>query len=724
MSHNDANTRKKKKLFFEHISGFGLAMIIVMLVFFIVGASTMGVFNSSGKSYHAQKEETVVFFLDYDQNAQSGLAQIYLNVGTIFVQPGMEGSLKMEYSSGSTSNISWSSGSRMGTRKIANLYSNDSENVGADVPLDKRVFTGANYNWVSMYQFDNNTLSTTYRLIRLTASQEMLINEVVFLHKEGKVIPAYTDADQIEEQLHAKYSEEQYPIVKQLFRENSSTACNLIDRQNNVSSGNSWRTTFTDAEIYTLMQFENMFLGHSASQDSYYPIDSDFGSLGTIILSLGVFVFGKSTFGLRFMPLLCTTLLIGLLFLFARRLFKSEGFGFLTGLLFAIGGTAFTVGRTGLAIAPLALLMVGCYYLMYRFYARGIRTETPLRSSLNVLFSGLCFAGAFSIWANSWMIALGAVALFAFGVLRMFRRQRIAEEEISGAVREKNARETDPSARAANLEQAEAEQAKSAARFAYNLRVAIVFFAAAFLLGTLIVLVLSALPSYLSYVRHFDTPAEPKLGFFTLLGKMIAGTCSVTNFTVLTRENAANAFSWLVGYKGATLFTASDGEWYRALNVQNNILMTFSALVGFVISTIYVVVYFVVGGKDNPEYRKHFHKIGRSYLVITCGSFLTLLACAVIPQMSAVYSMLFYAFYLGYIPLTFFIMNAHDTSKPTVLFGKIALNRTMKVLTVAVALYAILCVASLPMYFAFGVPASLAHGLFGWTSLANNGFYR
>ena len=61
---------------FAALSKFSLAAIILMLVFFVVGASTMGVFNSPGKSYHAQKNEAAYFYLDYDANNQSGLANI------------------------------------------------------------------------------------------------------------------------------------------------------------------------------------------------------------------------------------------------------------------------------------------------------------------------------------------------------------------------------------------------------------------------------------------------------------------------------------------------------------------------------------------------------------------------------------------------------------------------------------------------------------------------
>ena len=115
------------------------------------------------------------------------------------------------------------------------------------------------------------------------------------------------------------------------------------------------------------------------------------------------------------------------------------------------------------------------------------------------------------------------------------------------------------------------------------------------------------LPAYYSYVRLYDNPAAPHMSFFALVSEMVNNTRNVSNLTSLTDANAMNAFSWLLGLKGATAFTASSDNMYVALNVQNNIAMTLSALVGFIVSTVYVIVYFAAGGKDNPEYLSLIH---------------------------------------------------------------------------------------------------------------------
>lgn len=689
--------QKNKKSIFSKLSGFGLATIILMLVFFIVGATTMGVFNSVGKSAHLYSDSQIVFFLDFEEKSQSELAKVYFNFGSIYTEQGSNATVTMQYSSGSGSSVSWSSGSKLGAKKVANLYSGDDETLSAN-----------NYNWNGeLFDMSSNTLSSSYRLIKLTVSDEMLINEVVFVDKNDKVIPAYAAySTKLDEKLAKKYSDESvYLRVKQLIKSNPNDAKNVLDSQNKFKLGESYRYNFTENEIYSLIQIDNIFLGKGAESDSVYSGDTDFGSLATLILSFGTLIFGKSTFGLRFMPLVATTLLLGLIYLFAKKLFKSDGFAFMAAVLFAIGGFAFTVGRIGMALSALALLILGCYYLMYRFYENGINEQTPIRSVLNVFFSGLCFAGAFSIWAHSWIIAIGAAVIFIIKIVKMFieKKQAITEAE--------------------NLEE-EISTYPIAADYNYSIKISIAMFIASFVFATFVIAVLTALPSYLSYVRMYDDVANPKLGLFALVGKMLENTTNISNFTSFNAANACNAFSWFIGLKGATLFSTSEGASYLALNVQNNILMTLTSLVGFIFSTVYVIVYFIAGGKDNPEYKKSFKVIGNTYLVLTLGTILSALASAVIPMTSMIYSMTFFVFYTAYIPLFGYICYSHDKSEKTLFFNKFALNKTLKVIIIVIAVCLLLFVASLPMTFGFKIPTGVEKVLFGWTSILNNGFFR
>lgn len=117
---NHGTVRGKKP--FAALSKFSLAAIILMLAFFVVGASTMGVFNSPGRAYHATKSDAAYFYLDYDTNNQSGLANIYVNIGAAYTEIGKDASITMQYSTGTSSSIAWSSGTRMGAQVRKRLY--------------------------------------------------------------------------------------------------------------------------------------------------------------------------------------------------------------------------------------------------------------------------------------------------------------------------------------------------------------------------------------------------------------------------------------------------------------------------------------------------------------------------------------------------------------------------------------------------------------------------
>lgn len=697
MENQNATT---KKSFFDKISKFELATLIFLLVFFIVGATTMGSFNSIGKSANLYKDDVVYFFLDYDANSSSKLQKVYFNFGAIQVGAGEKATVNMQYSTGSGSSISWSS-SKLGSKSVANLHAKQVEQEGETAGKAETLASANNYNWLELYNLKGNEITTSYRLIKLTVSQETQINEIVFLGDNGKRIPAYSNfSSALDTKLKSKYTDgtSAYLNVKSLFTAGaySSSYSNLLDAQKNFKFKDGWRYNFTQSEVYTLIQKDNLFIGNSAESDSVYMADTDFGSLSTLILSLGTLIFGTSTFGLRIMPLLFTTLLIGLIYLFIRKLLKSNAFAFLGAVLFALGGLALTVGRTGLGFSLLALLLLACYYFMYKFYENGVDNEKPITSALNILYSGLCFAGAFSIFAHSWIIALGAVALFALGVVKTVKNRKIAIEEAG-------------------------ENSYSVARqHNYNIKISVLFFVASFVFATFIVCILSVIPSYISYVRVYDDIASPKLSIFALVGKMLENTTNVSNLTTFTRANSINAFAWFISLKGATEYFVSNAGGNIAFNIQNNLAMTLTSLVGFIISTVYVITYLVAGGKNNPEYKKNFSKIANTYLVITAGSVLSALACAIIPATSVLYGMLFYVFYTAYIPLLAYIGYSHDKSKK----DKFGLNNAMLVIFIALAVYLVLFLASLPMTFAFGMPEKLANVLFGWTSMINNGFFR
>lgn len=695
-------------------SKFTKAAFFLVLALFIVGACTIGGFNGGGSAYLAEEGSTVAFYLDYQDGAT--LDKVYLNAGTAYAETGTAFTVTVRTSSNSS--LSWITSYGFGAKKISNLYSSDAEALGT------------NYDWVQLRDESNTTaLSTSRRLVQLEFSCPVLVNEVVFVDTNGNVIPAYVEADDVRELL----GEEQWVTWGTTFRAQSGNEglANLLDAQQNVETGNTVYSDFTEDEMYTLMQIENIVeLGSRVPDGGVFNADTDHGAFAVLPYVLSTLIFGRSAFGLRIVSVLFTAALVWMIWLLARELFahgdkEKEGWAFLTACLFAGGGLALTVGRLGLYLPMLAFLIVSSFYFMYRFFTRGISEERPAKSACNILVSGLLFALAVASDPKMLLAGVGVVALFIAGAVRLERAYKAKRQALRAEMRDANAKETSREVMLENAAAAEEKSAALGAELSYARRLVYLLFFVSFAVGTFLFIVLSAIPSNSIFMRLYEAnPRSPTLGIFDYLGSMFGGAFSLTNATSLAAGNAVNAFGWFVGLKGATLFSASAEGTYSALNAQVNLAMAITALVGFLFLTAYTVLYYVTGGQKGAYASKHAPTVLRAYFVLLAGLVSSLLPYLFAGQVSAAQSMLFNCFYLAFIPLTFFTVSAQDTRERAKLFGRIRMNTAKWVLFWLLVLYAVIFVLSVPMYFGIPLSAAAAAGMFGWTTFVNNGLYR
>lgn len=720
-AYGSGNKSGKVKNFFARWSKFTKAALILVLALFVVGACTIGGFNGGGGACFLQADSSVVFYLDYQNSAT--LDKVYINAGTAYTEIGSTYTITVRTASAtSTSDSPWSSSYGFGAKTFSNVYSSSANAVGT------------NYNWVQVRDESNDsTLTSPRRLVMFTFSCDMLINEVVFVDTNGSVIPAYVDYDTVRAFFNAN-SSYQWDTFGTAFRTQRGYdgLSDLVDAQYNYTAGDTAYSNFTEDEMYTLMQIENVVeLGsRGLSQGSVFNADTDHGTFAVLPYALSTLIFGRSAFGLRIVSVLFMAATVWMIWLLARELFargdsKKEGWAFLTACLFAGGGLALTVGRLGLYLPMLAFFIVGSFYFMYRFFDRGLSEEKPAKSACNILVSGLLFALAVASDPKMLLAGVGIVALFIAGVVRLERQYRAKRQALRGEMREANAKET---SREVMLENAAAAEEKSAAlggELSYARRLVYLLFFAAFVLGSFLLIVLSAIPSYSALVYLYDpNPASATAGIFDLLGHMFGDAFSLTNATSFTAGNAVNAFGWFIGLKGATLFSATADGTYIALNAQVNLAMAVTALVGFLFLTAYTILYYVTGGQKGAYASKHAPTVLRAYFVLLAGLVSALLPYLFAGQVSAAQSMLFNCFYLAFIPLTFYTVSAQDTRERAKLLGRIRMNTAKWVLFWLLAVYAVIFVLSLPMVFCIPLPAAVAAGMFGWTTFANNGWYR
>ena len=722
--------QKKPKAARNRFTKFGIAAACLVLVFLIAGACTIGGFSSPGSAYYLPAEQYIVYYLDFreDENGDTAsLASVYVNVGAVYTDIGDTFTLEFRHgnASGSYTNGKFSSAG-MGKITLANIYQAPAEDTEGEESADTAAALGTNYGWVKAFDYTEDPVSySSYRLVRVAASCDMLLYGISFVDTQGEVIPAYT----AEADVRGFFGSSYWPSYRDLFRANDrSSAYGALGEPAALTdgtapaAGDTAYSQFTQDEKYTLLQMDNIRLG-SIVADGTYNASTDFGPLAALLPMLGTLVFGVCPFGLRIVPLLCTAGLIAVLYFFGKELLRRPGWGFLTAALTAFGGLALTVGRLGLAYAPIALCVVAAYWCMFRFFRRGVSAAKPAASACNVLASGLCFALAMALDPKCIFALLGLAGLFAAGMVRQKRKDAAALAKVRAAAAE--------GAEAAAAQYAsDAPQLDTAQSYAldtaqsYARRLAWLFAVLGFIAATVAFIALAFLPQYFTYMQLYEAdPSAPSLGFFTLLFRALGDAFTVSDVTALSAANAASCFGWLIGFKGATLFTAGEGGAYIALNAQANYAMLLVALVGFVYSTAYTVRYAFCGGQKRRDAGEFAFSAVAAYCVLTAGSLTSLLQYAFCGGANAAQSMLFYAFFFGYIPLLFALLRSRDASAPRVLFG-IRTDRTGILLACACALFIVVFALTLPMQFCIPLAEGAAAAMFGWTTLASNGVYR
>ena len=727
--------QKKPKAARNRFTKFGIAAACLVLVFLIAGACTIGGFSSPGSAYYLPAEQYIVYYLDFqeDENGDTAsLASVYVNVGAVYTDIGDTFTLEFRHgnASGSYTNGKFSSAG-MGKITLANIYQAPAEDTEGEEAADTAAALGTNYGWVKAFDYTEDPVSySSYRLVRVAASCDMLLYGISFVDTQGKVIPAYT----AEADVRGFFGSSYWPSYRDLFRANDrSSAYGALGEPAALTDGTAPAagdiaySQFTQDEKYTLLQIDNIRLG-SIVADGTYNASTDFGPLAALLPMLGTLIFGVCPFGLRIVPLLCTAGLLAVLYFFGKELFRRPGWGFLTAALTAFGGLALTVGRLGLAYAPIALCAVAAYWCMFRFFRRGVSAAKPAAGACSVLASGLCFALAMALDPKCIFALLGLAGLFAAGMVRQKRKDAAALAKVRAAAAE--GEEAAQSASGAPQSASGAPQSDTPQSYAldtaqsYARRLAWLFAVLGFIAATVAFVALAFLPQYFTYMQLYEAdPSAPSLGFFTLLFRALGDAFTVSDVTALSAANAASCFGWLIGFKGATLFTAGEGGAYIALNAQANYAMLLVALVGFVWSTVYTLQYAFGGGQKRREAGEAASSFVAAYCVLTAGSLTSLLQYAFCGGANAAQSMLFYAFFFGYIPLLFALLRSRDASAPRVLFG-IRTDRTGILLACACALFIVVFALTLPMQFCIPLAEGAAAAMFGWTTLANNGVYR
>lgn len=271
---------------------------------------------------------------------------------------------------------------------------------------------GDMYKWVSL---DLDT--ETHYLILYVASGKISMNEIAVLDGDT-ILPA------------SVYNP-------------TGGAERLTDEQNKVELNHSYLDDMYFDEIYhartayEIVKNDDLYRseGHeAAAQDGYSIYEWTHPSLGKLFIAVGIRIFGMTPFGWRFSGTFFGVLILAVLYVFGKRIFKRSDYAFVTAALFAADGMHFAQTRIA-TIDTYALFFTLLMFLFMGDYIAEDFEKRPYWKKIALLgLSGVIFGlGVSSKWTCLYSGA-GLAALYfgdlIYNFIRLIReRNRAAKEQ-------------------------------------------------------------------------------------------------------------------------------------------------------------------------------------------------------------------------------------------------------------------------------------------------------
>ncbi len=244
------------------------------------------------------------------------------------------------------------------------------------------------------FKWKNYPIGENTRFIRLTIPKLAdCVYEAAFWDENRTRIALQSDSALFDEQLHAEHD---------------------ITYQN---------STYFDEIYHARTAYEHI---------EYIPhYETTHPPLGKLIIGLGIRIFGMNPFGWRFMGTLFGVLMLPLMYIFAKRLFKHTFFATAAMLFFAFDFMHFSQTRIATIDSYGVFFILLSYYFMYRFYSDA--NTLPMRLvHLYLCLSGIAFGLAIASKWIGFYTGIGLCILFFMALYRRIRKKNVKELLICG----------------------------------------------------------------------------------------------------------------------------------------------------------------------------------------------------------------------------------------------------------------------------------------------------
>lgn len=187
----------------------------------------------------------------------------------------------------------------------------------------------------------------------------------------------------------------------------------VVDEQEQIPSKITYMNTTYFDEIYHARTAYEYTHGLEIYEWTHPP-------LGKLIMSIPINLFGMTPFNYRVMGNLAGILMLIIIYIFAKRMFKSTKYATFAMLLFALDGMHFVQTRIGTVDSYLVLFIMLAYLFMYQ-YISCKPSEGVIKMHLNLLGSGFFMGCAI---ATKWNGAYCAIGLAIIFFINFFIRNR------------------------------------------------------------------------------------------------------------------------------------------------------------------------------------------------------------------------------------------------------------------------------------------------------------
>ena len=191
-----------------------------------------------------------------------------------------------------------------------------------------------------------------------------------------------------------------------------SSTSSIFDEQDKVPRAESFLNSTYFDEIYHVRTAHEHINLYKQYENTHPP-------LGKLIIALGIKTFGMNPFGWRFMGTLFGALMLPLIYLFAKRMFKNTFLASSAMLLLTFDFMHFAQTRIATIDTYGVFFIMLMYYFMYIYYD-STKEELPLKKAAIVLFlSGLSFGLGI---ASKWIVFYAGAGLAVLFFMALAKR--------------------------------------------------------------------------------------------------------------------------------------------------------------------------------------------------------------------------------------------------------------------------------------------------------------